>query len=139
MTSNQPAYFRCRSNNNSIGLTSNFEHCVTLTLFQLVLLKAAQHFGVGQPLSMIRERYAFYSGTFPSPLGNVSNCFFVSDTADPPRVDGVLIPEADYDARAVIELDFSVCTPHIATSIICKFKSYDHEKYTIIVNLIFRI
>ena len=85
------------------------------------MLKAARHFGVRQPLSMVRERYAFYSATFPSPLGNVSNCFFVSDTADPPRVDGVLIPEKDYDARAVIELDFSVCTPHVATSIICKF------------------
>ena len=69
---------------------------------------------------MVRERYAFYSATFPSPLGNVSNCFFVADTADPPRVDGVPIPEKDYDARAVIELDFSVCSPHVATSILCK-------------------
>ena len=105
---------------NTIGLTQ-YQIPNAKISFQLVLLTAARHFGVQQPLSMVRERYAFYSATFPSPLGNVSNCFFVSDSADPPRVDGVLIPEKDFDARAVIELDFSVCTPHVATSIICKF------------------
>ena len=70
---------------------------------------------------MIKERYAFYSASFPSPNGNVVKCFHVDDYSDPPTIDGVDIPEKDYEARAVLELDFSVCDPSAATAILCKF------------------
>ena len=85
------------------------------------MLKSAAQFGLRRPLDLIKERYAFYSPTFPSPDGNVVKCFHVDDYDDPPNIDGVEIPSNDFDARAVLELDFSVCGPRAAVAILCKF------------------
>lgn len=73
---------------------------------------------------MIRERYAFYSEHFPTPLGTIRNCFHVGDDADSsPIIDGVPIPEKNYTCEAVLELDFSVCTPYTASAILCKLET----------------
>ena len=85
-----------------------------------MLLKSAAHFGVEDPLSMIRERYAFFSAHFPTPSGIIRNCFHVADTPSSPTIDGLPIPEKDYVAEAILELDFSKCTPYTASAMICK-------------------
>ena len=69
---------------------------------------------------MIKERYAFYGADFPTPSGRIRNCFHVDDTPGSPTIDGLPIPEKDYTAEAILELDFSKCTPYTASAMICK-------------------
>ena len=72
---------------------------------------------------MILERYAFYSKGTTTPAGNFEHCFYVSDTTDPPVVDGVTIPREFYEIRQEIEVNLSHCTVKQLQGILCKYLS----------------
>ena len=59
---------------------------------------------------MFRERFAFYSPVYPTPDGNLSNCFWVADDDGQPVIDGVIIPIEAYVVRKEVEWDLSMCS-----------------------------
>ena len=52
----------------------------------------------------------------------MNNCFSVGDYLETEaNVDGVNIPEDDFETRFEVEFDLSVCSPTAATGIICEY------------------
>ena len=70
-------------------------------------MAAAEAYGVRDAIEIFRERYAFYSKTYPTPHGNTRMCFHVADSPDEPVIDGIPIPKGDFEVQTEIELDLA--------------------------------
>ena len=84
-------------------------------------MSAAEAYGVINAIEIFRERYAFYSKSYPTPHGNTRRCFHVADSPDEPVVDGIPIPKENFEVQAEIELDLGRCTVRQLKGILGKF------------------
>ena len=84
---------------------------------------AAEHFGVRDVLGLFQEKFAFYSKTYVTPLGNTRKCFHVGDSSDEPVVDGITIPKGNYEVQTEIELDLGQCNVRQLKGILGKFEN----------------
>lgn len=81
-------------------------------IFQLIVSKAAEHFGVRvSNRDLFREVYAYYTRVYAGPDGNMSTAFYVSAIEEEPVLNGVTIPKSSgYVVRKEVEIDLSMCS-----------------------------
>ena len=70
---------------------------------------------------MFEDKFAFYCKSYPSPDGSMYRCFGLADNDTEPTVDGVHIPEENYDTYEEVVVNFSMCTLTQLKGILCKF------------------
>ena len=98
---------------NDVKWTVEFDYEILIEfLIQLIISKAAEHFGVQvSSHEMFREVYAYYTKIYAGPDGNMGTAFYVSAVDEEPVLNGVTIPRSSgYTVRKEVELDLSMCS-----------------------------